>query len=69
MAIIGATGMLGHHTAEAPVKVRHERAVVRGQFLSGAKAEQERGFKAGVSLDERVARALRGFGQAGYVHS
>lgn len=40
-----------------------------GQFLSGAKAQQELGFKAEVPLDEAIARALRWFKQAGYVRS
>jgi dihydroflavonol-4-reductase len=38
-----------------------------GQFLSGAKAESELGFKASVPLDEAITRALRWFRANGYV--
>jgi dihydroflavonol-4-reductase len=38
-----------------------------GQFLSGAKAERELGFKSAVSLDEAITRALAWFREAGYV--
>lgn len=38
-----------------------------GQFLSGAKASTELGFKSGISLTETISRALHWFKQAGYV--
>ncbi|MBW1906485.1 MAG: hypothetical protein JRG67_14770 [Deltaproteobacteria bacterium] len=38
-----------------------------GQFLDGSKAERELGFKAEVSLDEALRRALEWFRRVGYV--
>jgi len=38
-----------------------------GQFLSGAKAERDLAFRAEVSVDEAIGRALRWFRQNGYV--
>ncbi|MBW2687796.1 MAG: NAD-dependent epimerase/dehydratase family protein [Deltaproteobacteria bacterium] len=38
-----------------------------GQFLDGSKAERELGFKAAVSLDEALRRALEWFRGVGYV--
>lgn len=40
-----------------------------GQYLDGAKAERELGFKAEVSIEEAVARALAWFKQADYIRS
>lgn len=37
-----------------------------GQFLTGAKAERELGFRAGVSIDDAVSKALAWFRQVGY---
>jgi dihydroflavonol-4-reductase len=40
-----------------------------GQFLSGAKAEKELGFKAGTSVDMALERALAWFRAEGYVRA
>jgi dihydroflavonol-4-reductase len=42
-------------------------AVSSGQFLDGRKAQDELGFRAQVSLDEAIERAIRWFRQAGYL--
>lgn len=38
-----------------------------GQFLSGAKAQRELGFRAQVNVDDAIARALTWFREKGYV--
>jgi nucleoside-diphosphate-sugar epimerase len=38
-----------------------------GQYLNGAKAERELGFRARVPVDEAIERALRWFREQGYV--
>jgi nucleoside-diphosphate-sugar epimerase len=38
-----------------------------GQFISGAKAEKELGFKAEVSVDEAIRRSLDWFRREGLV--
>ncbi len=40
-----------------------------GQFLKGDKAQQELGFRASVSADEAIRRALQWFRQQGYLDS
>jgi dihydroflavonol-4-reductase len=38
-----------------------------GQFLSGSKAQKELGFRASVSTEEAIHRALQWFKAQGYV--
>ncbi|MBB4816733.1 dihydroflavonol-4-reductase [Pseudomonas alcaligenes] len=42
-------------------------AMAGGQFLDGAKAAAELGFQAEVALDDTLRRAIRWFGENGYV--
>ena len=53
IAIVGATGMLGHHTALAAFRAGHEVIVVYPE----------------VSIDEAIARALKWFQGNGLVKS
>jgi dihydroflavonol-4-reductase len=38
-----------------------------GQFLNGAKAEKELGFRGEVDLKETIVRTLKWFSQNGYI--
>jgi dihydroflavonol-4-reductase len=42
--------------------------IASGQFLDGAKAREALGFEACIDLDETLARTLRWFREAGYIH-
>ncbi len=68
-AAAGIQGFRYKYLKGPPPKVDSTAIAVMsaGQFLTGAKAERELGFRAQTSLDDAIRRALGWFRQMGYV--
>ena len=67
--LVSRVQTLKYHWLKGPPPVVNATAIAvmsAGQHLSGAKAEKELGFKATVSVEDAVARALKWFRANGY---
>ncbi|MGH8561668.1 MAG: NAD-dependent epimerase/dehydratase family protein, partial [Nevskiales bacterium] len=67
---VAAIQAFRYHYLKGPLPKVDSTAIAvmsAGQFLNGAKAERELGFRATVSVDEAIRRALAWFRAQGYV--